>query len=281
METEVQIMSTLSTTAEQESKEWVEKLARFGYAVRGVVYLVVGGLAVQAALGTGGATVGSKGALSWIVTEPYGKVLLGIVALGLFSYALWRFVQAIFDPESKGSDTKGMITRAAYFVIGFTHAGLGVAAVRLVTGAGSGSGSGSQEQWTARLMSQPFGQWLVVLAGLIVIGAALYELYMAISGKYEDRLKTSQMSAKETKVMRIVGRIGYLAHFVTIGLIGTFLVQAGLTYDPQKAGGLGEALGTIQSEPYGPWLLGVVAIGLLSYGIFSFAVAKYRRIVVQ
>ncbi|HEV2129901.1 MAG TPA: DUF1206 domain-containing protein, partial [Longimicrobiaceae bacterium] len=121
---------------------WVEGLARLGYAAKGVVYLIVGGLAAQAALGSGGQTTGSEGALSTILRQPLGQVLLGAVAVGLAGYALWRFVQAALDPEHRGTDAKGIAIRLGYAISGVIHAGLAIEAARMVLGNGGGSGQG-------------------------------------------------------------------------------------------------------------------------------------------
>src|SRR6056297_2188263 len=156
----------------------VEKLARFGYAVKGVVYGLIGVLAIMAAFGSGGQTSGSRGVLDTIAGGPFGQVLLGLIAIGLFGYALWRFVQSIVDPDNKGTDAEGLVKRTGYFISGVIYAGLGIAAVRLLLGSGGGGGSNADSR-TATLMEQPFGLWLVGLVGAITIGVGLYQLYKA------------------------------------------------------------------------------------------------------
>ncbi len=235
---------------------------RFGYAAKGFVYAVVGILAAQAAIGGGGKTTNTKGALKTIVTQPFGKVLLALVAIGLVGYVLWRFVQAIQDPENKGTDAKGLITRLGYGFSGIAYADLALSAARLVFGSGGGSSGGSSTQtWTARLLAQPFGQWLVGTVGAIVIAIAGYQFYRAYSAKFRKKLKTHQMSRTEQTWATRVGRFGLATRGITFLIIGWFLIQAALQAQAQKARGLGGALETLAQQPYGPWLLGIVRWG--------------------
>ena len=256
---------------------WVERLARFGYAAKGVVYGVVGLLAAQAAFGTGGKTTDTKGALQEIVTQPFGKVLLGVVAIGLFGYVLWQFVQAIKDPEHKGRDTKGILQRIGYAISGIIYAGLALSAVRIILGSASGN-SNSTQDWTARLLSQPFGQWLVGTVGAFIIGLGFYQFYKAFTTKFRKEFNLSELSDTEQKWVKAISRFGLAARGVVFCLIGFFLIQAARKSDAGEAGGLGEALETLREQPYGAWLLGIVALGLIAYGIYMVMQARYRRI---
>ena len=266
--------------AKGRAKPWVKWLARFGYAAKGVVYMVVGGLALAAALGQGGSSSpDQRGALQTILEQPFGQVLLGLVAVGLFGYALWRFVMAAQDTEGDGSDAKGIVKRTGYAVSGIIYAGLAVAAVGLVLGSsGGGSGGGSAQDWTARLMAQPFGRWLVGIVGAVVIAVGLYQFYRAYSAKFREKLLLSRMSQTEETWATRVGRLGFAARGVVYAMIGFFLIQAALQSNPSQAGGLGQAFRELSSAPYGPWLLGIVALGFIAYGVFALVLARYRRI---
>ena len=269
--------------AKGRAKPWVKWLARSGYAAKGVVYMVVGGLALAAALGRGGSSApDQRGALRTILEGPFGQVLLGLVAVGLFGYALWRFVMAAQDTEGDGSDAKGVVKRTGYAVSGLVYAGLAVAAAGLVlgsSGGGGGSGSGgSAQDWTARLMAQPFGRWLVGIVGVIVIAVGLYQFYRAYSAKFREKLLLSRMSQTEETWATRVGRLGFAARGVVYAMIGWFLIQAALQSNPSQAGGLGQAFRELSSAPYGPLLLGIVALGFIAYGVFALALARYRRI---
>ena len=257
---------------------WVERLARFGYAARGVVYAVIGLLAIQAAFGGRGQIeqqATPQGALQRIAEQ--SRFLLALVAIGLAGYALWRFVQAVLDPENKGSDPKGLVKRGAMLASGIVYATLAIFAARIISGSGS-SGGGSQNT-AASLMDKPFGRWLVVLAGIAVIVSAAYQIHEAYTKKFRKRLKLEEMDPTEERLATHTGQVGLASRGVAFLLSGWFLIQAGLRYDPSQARGLGGALETLARQPYGPWLLGIVALGLIAYGAYSFLQARYRKIV--
>jgi hypothetical protein len=198
--------------ATREAGPWIEGLGRFGYAAKGVVYLLIGVLAVQAALGTGGGTADQQGALAQIATAPFGQVLLALLTIGLLGYAVWRFVQAARDTEGVGSEPKGIFARALYAGVGVIYLGLAFAALRLLQGSGGGDGGNQQTQdWTARLLEQPMGPWLVGLVGAVVIGNGIYQLYRAYSAKFREKLRTAEMDANRIDLVTKVGRAGYAA----------------------------------------------------------------------
>lgn len=248
-------------------------LARTGYAAKGVVYLIIGALAAQ-----GAAQAGSQGALSKIAEQPFGQILLGVVALGLAAYALWRFVQGFADSGNEGDDAKGIGKRIGYVGSGVAYAGLTVAAAQIIFGSGGSGGSGGGAQdWTAKLLQVPFGRWLVGAVGVGVVLGGLYQLYQAVSAKFTEEFKTGEMSSGELTWARRVGRAGYAARSVVYFIIGWFLLQAALNADASEAGGLGKALDTLQGQAYGPWLLGITGVGLAAYGVYCFVLARYRR----
>jgi hypothetical protein len=257
---------------------WVEKLARLGYAAKGIVYAIVGALAVQAAFGQGGQTTDTKGALGAISAQPFGKFLLILLTIGLIGYVIWRFVEAIKDPEHKGDDPKGLARRLGYAISGFTYAGLALSAIGLIRGSGGGGGGGSEQGWTARLLAQPFGQWLVALVGAIVIGIGFEQLYKAYKAKFRKEMKLHEMSTTEKTWATRIGRFGLAARGIVFVIIGFFLLQAARQSDPNQARGLDGALQSLAQQPYGPWLLGIVALGLVAYGIHMGVQARYRRI---
>jgi hypothetical protein len=263
-----------------DSSDWIERFARFGFAAKGVVYAVVGILAAQAAFTAGGETTDPQGALQSIVTQPFGQVLLGLIAIGLAGYVLWRFLEAILDPEGIGSDAKGIAKRLGYATSGFIYAGLAFSAVKLAAGSvGNGSdGDSSAQDWTARILSQPFGQWLVGLGGAFAIGLGFYFFYEAFSAKFCKELKIREMSSTERKTATWFGRVGITARGIVYTIVGIFLITAARQSNPNQARGVGGALGALAEQPYGPWLLGVVALGLILYGVYMGLYAKYRRI---
>ncbi|HET9228435.1 MAG TPA: DUF1206 domain-containing protein, partial [Thermoanaerobaculia bacterium] len=186
---------------------WVERLARFGYAARGVVYAVIGLLAIQAAFGGRGQIeqqATPEGAIQRIAEQ--SRLLLALVAIGLAGYALWRFVQAVLDPENKGSDPKGLVKRGAMLASGIVYATLAIFAARIISGSGSSDG-GSQDT-AASLMDKPFGRWLVVLAGIAVIVSAAYQIHEAYTKKFRRRLKLEEMDPTEERLATHTGQVG-------------------------------------------------------------------------
>ncbi len=260
---------------------WVERLARVGYAARGLVYVAVGVIAARGAFRAGIQATGSEGALRTILRQPLGMVLLGVVAVGLLGYALWRFVQAVRDPERKGTDLRGVATRLGYAGTGLIHFGLAVAAVRLLLGGSRAAGDGgedSADHWTALLMRQPAGRWLVALIGAAIIFFGLWQLYRAYRTQLGGRLNLSGLSSRAEEWLIRFGRLGYGARGVVFGVIGLLLVQAARRFDPQSAVGVAGALQTLEVQPYGPWLIGGVGAGLIAFGLFELAKANYREI---
>lgn len=267
-----------------ETAAWIERLARFGYAAKGVVYFLVGILAFQAAFNWGGQVSGSKGVFQTIASQPFGKVLLFLVAVGLLGYVVWRFVQAIYDPERDEEGLAAAGRRLSYAVSGVIYGTLAFAAFRIVFSSGASSGSGSDgggsssTQQTATLLSQPFGQWLVGLVGVAAAGYGFYCIYKGIKTKFRRKLKIHEMSsAEETWAVRI-GRFGLIAKGIVTVIVGYFFVQAARTANPNQAKTTEGALEAIQQQPYGAVLMGIVALGLAAYGIHLITQARYRRI---
>lgn len=257
---------------------WVERLARLGYLAKGIVYTIVGVLAVQAAFGSGGQTTDTKGALGAIAAQPFGKFLLALLTVGLIGYVVWRFVQAVQDPEHKGDDAKGWATRLGYAGSGLIYASLAFTAIGLIRGSGGGGGGNSKQDWTARLLAQPFGQWLVGLVGALVIGFGFYQLYKAYKAKFRKKMKLQEMSPTEETWATRIGRFGLGARGVVFCIIGFFLLQAARQSDASEVRGLDGVLQSLAQQPYGPWLLGIVALGLVAYGIHMAVQARYIRI---
>jgi hypothetical protein len=254
-------------------------MARCGYATKGVVYVIVGVLAVMTAIGAGGATKDSSGAIETIAQQPFGRILVGLTALGLIGYVIWRFMQAIMDPEHKGSDSKGIAARIGYAVSGIAYASLAFLAARIaLNGGGGGGGDSSKQALTAKLMSQPFGIWLVGIVGVIVIGVGVFHFYQAYKAKFMEDYKAGEMSATERRWAKRIGRFGLSARGVTFAMIGSFFIIAAVQADPSEAKGLAGALDTLARQPYGPWLLGIVSLGLVAYGVYCFSQARYRHL---
>ncbi|MEG4248047.1 DUF1206 domain-containing protein [Microcoleus sp. Pol10D4] len=261
------------------SHAWFERLARLGYASKGLVYFIVGFLAAQAVFSMGGRTTDTSGALSEIVSQPFGKFLLFLVTIGIIGYALWRIVQTILDPEHQGQkmDAKRIAQRIGYALSALAYAGLALTAVKLIMGSGGGNSNTTQDL-TAQILAQPFGQWLVGLAGSIVIGVGFSYFYEAYKAKFRRHFKLDEMSQTEQTWATRLGRFGIAARGVVFVIIGFFLIQAARLSDASQTKGLGDVLGILAQQPFSPVILALVPLGLIAYGIYSVIEARYRRI---
>jgi uncharacterized membrane protein YidH (DUF202 family) len=257
--------------------EGVRAAARMGYAARAVVYAVVGILALMLALGRGGRTTDTRGAVTEVANQPFGSVLLGVLGVGLMAFAAWRFVQALKDVERKGRSPKGLVARGALAVSGLIHASLGAFAFRLLQGRGGGGGDNTPGL-TAELMSQPFGRVLVFAVGAVVLGFAGQQLHRAWKGRLLDKLELTGKAAHQRSWVERISRAGVAARSLVFLLMGGFFMSAALHSNPREARGLGGALATLAAQPAGPWLLGGVAVGLVAYAFYQLLEARYRRI---
>lgn len=264
--------------AAEKARPWVVWLARLGYLANGGVNILIGALALEAALGLGGATTGTRGALSYIKGEPLGRVVLVFLVIGFSGYALWRFVQAVFDTDRKGRSPKAIAVRLGSAFNGFLYLGLVVLTVKLLTGPSGSSDGGAPRYLTQRSLSFPYGRWLVAAAGLIVVAVGVGQFYMAYAAKFRNELNYAEMSGRQTRLVLIIGRLGFTARGVVFCMIGALLLRAARDFNAGEAGGVGSALHALRQEPHGPVVLAVVAVGLIVYGIHCVMMARYRRI---
>jgi hypothetical protein len=268
-----------SPVDEGDVKKGVEYGARAGYTAKGLVYGIVGALAVMTALGFGGGRiVGTESAVESLRTQPFGQVMLWLVALGLVGYVVWRFVQAILDPEHKGDDASGIARRIGLAISGLVYASLALFTFRLLLGDGGSGGSGGSQESTGTLMQYEWGIWVVGAIGVGFIGVALYQLYRAWAVKFDDNWKSAGMDPTTRTWSVRLSRFGIAARAVAFALIGWFFIQAALQSDPSEAKGLDGALRTFYEQPYGQVWLGVIGLGLLCYGIYCVLNARFRRI---
>ncbi|HWL81696.1 MAG TPA: DUF1206 domain-containing protein [Roseomonas sp.] len=255
----------------------LELLARLGYAARGVVNLLIGVLALVGAFGSAsGQATDSKGALQELLYHSFGSVLLGAVALGLFGFALWRGLQSLLDADNKGNGAKALAIRGGQLVSAFAYVSLGVFAISLLIGTATRSGDGqSARDWTRWLLAQPAGEWLVALAGAVVVGVGVGMLAMAWKRTFTRHLRCPGDAARWVVPL---GQIGFAARGVVFLIIGGFVIIAAWQSDPNEVRGLGGALLALQQQPFGRVLFGLAALGMVAFGTFEFAEARYRRI---
>jgi hypothetical protein len=276
----VEISHTPGQTAKREGEKVArtpgfEWLSRAGFVARAAIYLIIGVLALELALGVGGKATNQQGALQTLARQPFGEVLLVLVAVGLAGYAVWRLTRAALGHGPEGSDSG--LDRIAALGSGIVYAGLCVVAIEVLLGS-AGSSSGQTHKATAGVLGWPAGTWLVGIAGAVLIGIGLYQGYRGLTRDFLEDAKVEQMSRKVKDAYSFLGVFGYLARMLVFVLVGAFLIQAAVDYDPRKAIGLDGALAKVANHSYGHAALGVVAAGLIAFGLYSLADARYRRI---
>jgi hypothetical protein len=253
---------------------WLGWLVRFGLVARGVVYLIIGVLALKLALGDGGKATNQQGALKTIAGQSFGKTLLILMAIGLAGYALWRLIRAAVGHGAEQRDGAG--DRIAALASGIGYGILCVTAVKIL--AGASTGSGTPRAATGGVLAWSGGTVLVAIAGAILIGVAIYQAYKGLAKKFLDDAKTSEMSPGVRKGYTALGVFGHVARAVVFALVGYGLIKAAIDYDPHKAVGLDGALRQLANASYGPALLGLVAAGLVGFAAYSIADARYRKV---
>jgi Domain of Unknown Function (DUF1206) len=249
-------------------------LARAGLVARGVVYLVIGVLALKLALGDGGKATNQTGALKTVADQSFGEVLLILLAIGLAGYSLWRLLRAAVghgaEQRDSGSD------RIAALASGIAYGILCITAVKILTD--SGAGSGTPKQPTGGVLDWPAGTVIVAIAGAIMIGVAAYQAYKGLAEKFLEDAKTGEMSEGVRKGYTALGVFGHVARAVVFALIGYGLIKAAIDYNPKEAIGLDGALRELADASYGPVLRAAVAVGLSGFALYSMADARYRKV---
>jgi hypothetical protein len=256
----------------------LELLERLGYVVRGALYAVMGLLALRIVLSVaGGATTDLTGSLVVLVSNPSGKLVLIIVAVGLSAYSLWGFTRAIYDPLHRGSDASGYLARLGFVTSAVSYAAIVLFAIQLLAGSGATTNDGTQKT-IAAVLTHPAGGALTILIGLVVIGIALGQFLEAYRATFARDLKGAEMSATARDIAVKLGRFGMFARGVIFLIIGWFVVQAGIHHDPAQTQGFSGAFVFLLAQPFGRILLGVVALGFVALGLHSFACARWIKL---
>lgn len=253
-------------------KEQFRNLAKMGYAARGVIYLIIGGLALATAMGEGGKTTDSKGAVLTLLEQPFGKLLVGLLTLGLVGYAIWRFVQAIKDTDGHGSDAKALAIRGGLLASGIGHTLLALWALRLLLGDGGSSGGDGGQSW---LTGSAIGPYLLGAAGIAGLVAGIAHIIKGYKARFERYMT---IPAHQRGWAQPLCRFGLIARGVVWCIVGWFLLDSAFSASSGEIKGMSDALATLRDSAYGPWLLGIVALGLVAFGIYSGLEARYRRI---
>jgi hypothetical protein len=266
--------------AVQEHRTWIEVLARAGYATRGALYLIIGGLAATAAFGYGGETTDTQGALLELYAQPFGAALLALAAAGLAGYACFLVCRAALDPEGEARGTWGPAKRAWWALVGFFHASLAVSALSMVLGSGAAHDNDEHARGlTAQLLGvRPLGPILVVALGIGLLIGAGHQFHCAWRAKLDECLDLSNLSTGTRRWIVRLCRFGIAARACVALVAGTFFIVAAVTSDPHEAKGFADSLGALRAMPFGGWLFATVALGLLAFGCYQLVEARYRRV---
>jgi hypothetical protein len=253
---------------------WLARLARVGLASRATIYLLMGILSLQLAYGKGHKEIDQNGALRTIAKQSYGPALLWVLAVGFLSYAVWRATEVAYGEVGGGRDAKARISSAVRALV---YLGLAITTISLVTGGNSKGGSASQNRaFSASLMKSTGGRILVGFLGLAiaVVGASM--LVDGYKRKFEKYLRMGEMSGTTRRAVSNLGRFGTMARGLVFMVVGLLTLRAAWQHKPKDTGGVDEAIKTLARTP-GAFLLILVSLGLIAFGVYGFAEARWRR----
>lgn len=255
----------------------IEPLARLGYASKALIYAIVGMLAIAAAANRGGQVTDTSGALKVVLSQPFGRVLLFVLAIGLCGYAAWRLLDAVRDPDRHGTTVRGLVTRIGNAVRGVIYGTLGIEAFRLVRGL-SGSNGEEAHVWASRLINFPLGDIALVIIGLIVVAYGISEIVDSVLAKPDRLIDMAPVPAGWRTPLHRVMKFGVGSRGLIICTLGAFLIRAGVRERPTDAAGTRESMVELASLTEGRWLLLLIACGLLAYAVDQAVHAWCRRI---
>jgi hypothetical protein len=267
---------TAAAKTSAELRPWVRRVVRVGYAAKGIIYLLIGTLAIRLAMGLGGELTDSSGALRTIVQQPFGTTLLAIVGIGILAYAGWEITEGIADPKRKGTDAGGLMSRGLTVLKGTVYGLVGVQALRMVMG--SSASSRDADDYARTAMGFPLGGAFLVAVGLGVAAYGISQVIDAWKSRVGEDLDARQLRSEGGAWLLQIGRAGIGARGVILVLVGGALARAGFDERPSEASSMPEAMWTLFSQPYGKWLLASIAAGLICYGVFQVLHARYARL---
>ncbi len=264
-------------------EKWIERIGQIGLVAIGTVYVLVGTLTFASAVNIGDSVNRGKVSqiLRWVQDQLFGQILLGIITLGLLCYTVWRFIEAIMDTDNKGNSLRGLALRASYLSYSAVYGTLTYYATRLLLSQVGGSqptDEDTRETVAQALLELPYGRWLVGAFALGTAGIGVFQIYLSLSGTYRQVIEEKEIDTRAKEILIRSGQIGYVARAVVWLIVGYFLLLAALRSNSEAAGDSSTALNYLEYE-YGTLTLATVSLGLVCYGIFQFARAKYQPIV--
>jgi Domain of Unknown Function (DUF1206) len=249
-------------------------LARLGLTARGVLYILIGVVAILVAFGQRSHEADQSGALQLLASQPYGLVALWLLFIGFAGYALWRLSEAAFGVTGEGNGAgprlKSLVRAVLYAIFGYLT-------LKVITGKKASQAS-QQKDMTATIMHHTGGQWLVGIVGVAIVIAGLTLVWEGIRRKFMKYLRTGEMSPRTRRAVERLGMIGTTARGLVFALAGVLVIDAAVEFKPSKAGGVDKALLTLRNQPFGEFLLILAAIGLIAFGVYGLAEARWRRV---
>ena len=274
------VEQTIEAAEEIVCHPLTKRLARFGFLIKGGLFIVIGVLAILATLGVKpGKLAGPGGALAAIAQASYGRILLIIFIIGAVGHGVWNILRGVADVDEAGGGVMGVIKRGIAVGVGIFYLGLAWTSWEIVyTAHVQNIDSAIPRTLTSIMLALPFGVILVLITGLSVIGAGIHECYSGVTGKFRESFKLYKAGENELKIITILGLLSFTARALIFGLMGYFFITAAIYYNPNEAVGLDGALWALALKGYGKILLLFAAVGLLCHGILALYEAKYRRI---
>ncbi len=266
------VRSKARRASDSPAAQW---LARAGLTARGIIYILIGWIAVLVALGRSAQEADQQGAIQLLAGKPYGLVSLWLLGIGFVGYALWRLSEAAFGVVGEGGGAGPRLKSLGRAVV---YAGFAVLTFKVISGAQGSSQSHEQQDLTARVMQYPAGRWVVGIVGLIVVMAGLVLIMEGFRRKFMKYLRTDQMSARTRRVVRLLGTVGTVARGVVFALVGVLVIDAAITHSASKSGGIDKALLALRDQPFGVVLMLAAALGLLIFGIYGLCEARWRKV---
>jgi hypothetical protein len=265
---------TTTEPIQTDNEKLFERFLRFGFISKGVVYCLLGLMAVLAAADLTRQKASKKEAVELIYAQPFGKVILAILALGLLAYVTLRLFQCFKDSDNRGDSLKGLLIRAGYGLSALVYLGLTTYVFKLMIN-GKDDGGESRQFVLSKILHHPAGRWIIGISALMIIGNGLYQIYKGVSKKFMRNIKL--IRAELEFFFKNAGVMGYISRGIVLDIIGYLLIRAAITLNPSEAKGSDKAFDFLENN-FGGFLMGVVALGLIAYGIFMFVKARYQRL---
>lgn len=253
----------------------IEKTRVVGLSAKGVVYMLVGGLTAMAALELGGETAGKSSTIHFLRAQPFGQLLLWILVGGLAAYVFWRIYAFFDDPRAKGDDATGWAQRSYSLISAAIYGSFGVSVARAALAGDAGSGEDDKKHLAAQILQAPGGPWILGALGVVVCGFACYQAYRSYSANFMHHLRLK--SPERRRLLQISGRVGYGARANVFGISGYFLLRTAIEQQPAMVKGTEGAFDYLSGQPWGHWLVGTVALGLIGYGAYSVLKGAFTR----